>query len=195
MENFYPFLAYVILTTFTPGPNNIMAMSNAVHAGYKRTLGFLTGIFIGFVIVMLLCGLLNVLLVNLLPQVKSWLNILGAAYMVYLAIHILLSKSPGDNSNHNSSNSFLAGLNMQFLNLKVILYGVTVYSTFIVQAYQNPIVIALFAPILAFVGFIATSAWAISGDMFRTLFLKYNTALNLVMSGLLIYTAIASLLH
>ena len=27
MVNLYPFLAYVVVTTFTPGPNNILAMS------------------------------------------------------------------------------------------------------------------------------------------------------------------------
>lgn len=195
MENLYPFLTYVILTTFTPGPNNVMAMSNGVRAGYKRTLGFLTGVFIGFVIVMLVCGLLNVVLVKLLPQIRPWLTILGAVYMVYLSIHILLSRPPGDHANEGSSNSFIAGLNMQFLNLKVILYGVTVYSTFIVQTYQNPLTIALFAPLLALVGFVATSAWAIGGGIFRTLFLKYNKVLNLAMSSLLIYTALASLWH
>jgi len=195
MENLSPFLAYVLLTTFTPGPNNIMAMSVAMRYGYNRTLRFLTGIFAGFCIVMLACGFSNVILVRLIPQIKPWLNILGALYMVYLAVHILLSKPAADNSNENSSNSFQAGLNMQFLNLKVILYGVTVYSTFIVQIYQSPLVIALFAILLAFVGFLATSSWAISGNIFRGLFIKYNQTLNLLMSGLLIYTAISSVLH
>ncbi len=36
MPNLYPFLIYVIVTTFTPGPNNIMAMTNAMHDGFKE---------------------------------------------------------------------------------------------------------------------------------------------------------------
>jgi cysteine/O-acetylserine efflux protein len=79
MINFYPFLIYVLVTTFTPGPNNIMSMTNAMRAGYRRTLRFLLGVFVGFFIVMLICGLLNVVLVSLLPQMQYWLNILGAA--------------------------------------------------------------------------------------------------------------------
>ena len=59
MINLYPFLAYVVVTTFTPGPNNIMAMSNAMHHGYRRTLGFLAGMTAGFFLVMLACGILN----------------------------------------------------------------------------------------------------------------------------------------
>jgi cysteine/O-acetylserine efflux protein len=172
-----------------------MAMSIAMRFGYTRSLRFLIGIFVGFFIVMLACGFLNVVLVELIPQIKSWLNFFGALYMGYLAIHILLSKPVEDNARKNSSNSFKAGFSMQFLNLKVILYGATVYSTFIVQTYQNPMAIALFAPVLAFVGFLSTSGWAIGGNIFRSLFIKYNRTLNIIMSGLLIYTAIASLLH
>jgi threonine/homoserine/homoserine lactone efflux protein len=172
-----------------------MAMSNAMHFGYRRTLGFLSGIFVGFFIVMLLCGLLNVALVEWLPQVKSWLNILGALYMLYLAVHIALSKPAEGTPGRNDLNSFTAGIAMQFLNLKVILYGVTVFSTFIVQVYQNPMTVSLFAPLLAFVGFVATSAWALGGDMFRSLLHKHYRLFNFAMSALLIYTAVASLWH
>ncbi len=71
MLNFFPFLAYVVVTTFTPGPNNIMAMSNALRYGYRRTFGFLTGMTAGFFVVMLACGLLNVALANLIPRYTS----------------------------------------------------------------------------------------------------------------------------
>jgi cysteine/O-acetylserine efflux protein len=195
MANFYPFLAYVFVTTFTPGPNNIMAMSNAMRYGYKRTIGFLLGVTVGFMIVMLLSGLLNVMLLGLLPQVRFWLNILGAVYMVYLAIHIVLSKPAEESPDKSDLNSFAAGFAMQFINLKGILYGVTVFSMFIVQTYQNPIIVSLFAPLLAFIGFIAVSSWALGGNIFRKLLHQYYRPFNFVMGALLIYTAIASLLH
>ena len=193
--NLYPFLAYVFVTTFTPGPNNVMSMSNAIRFGYKGTLRFLAGIFSGFVVVMLACGLLNFVLLSLLPQVKFWLNLLGAAYMIYLAVHIVRSKPVEEGQGATGLNSFRAGFAMQFLNVKVILYGVTVFSTFIVQAYQDPFVVSLFAPVLAAVGFISTSCWAIGGDLFRSLLQKYYRLFNLAMGALLVYTAVASLVE
>lgn len=194
MTNLYPFLAYVFVTTFTPGPNNIMSMSNAMRYGYKRTLGFLFGMVTGFLVVMLICGFLNVALMSLLPQVRFWLNILGAVYMIYLALHIIRAKPLADNSSENGLNSFAAGFAMQFLNLKVILYGITVFSMFITQSFQNPIIVSLFAPLLAAVGFISISCWALGGNLFRNLLHKYNRPFNLAMGALLVYTAIASLL-
>jgi cysteine/O-acetylserine efflux protein len=195
MTNLIPFITYIIITTFTPGPNNIVSMSNGMRDGYKKTLHFLAGIFVGFFVVMLICGLLNFVLISLLPQVKFWLNILGAIYMLYLAGHIIFSKPPSEEDGKNKLNTFIAGFSMQFLNLKVILYGVTVYSNFIVTSFQDPISVSLFAPLLAAVGYIATSCWAVGGDLFSKLISKNYRLFNLLMGGLLIYTAAASLIH
>lgn len=43
-----------------------------------------------FFIKMLLCGILNVALADVLPEIVPYLKWLGAAYMLYLAIHILM---------------------------------------------------------------------------------------------------------
>ena len=138
MPNLYPFLIYVIVTTFTPGPNNIMAMTNAMHDGFKRTIRFLFGIFAGFIVILLLSGLLNLVLADILPEVHLWLNVLGAGYMVFLAIHIIRSKPIVDDPSANKFNSFKAGFVMQFLNIKVIVYGITVFSLFIIERYPRP---------------------------------------------------------
>jgi len=194
MANLYPFLAYVVVTTFTPGPNNILAMSNAMRFGYKRTLGFLVGMFTGFFLVMLACGLLNVALVNRLPQVRFWLNLLGAGYMVYLAFHIMRSGAMEDSADKRDLNSFTVGFGLQFLNLKVILYGITVYAMSITPTFQNPATVSLFALVLAAIGFIAISCWALGGNIFRQTLRKHYRVFNLAMACLLIYTAIAALL-
>ena len=194
MPNIYPFLTYVLVTTFTPGPNNILAMSNSLRYGYRRTLPFLTGITAGFLIMMLFSGLLNVVLVRLVPQIRFWLNILGAGYMLYLAAHIVFSKPSSDDPGQNQLNTFGAGFALQFINLKAILYGVTVFALFITPLYQNPIIVSLFAPLLAGIGFISVSSWALGGNLFRRFLQKYERWFNLAMGVLLVYTAMASLL-
>jgi threonine/homoserine/homoserine lactone efflux protein len=193
MENLAPFLTYVFVTTFTPGPNNILAMTNAMHSGYRRTLGFLCGIFAGFLLVMLACGLLNFVLVQWLPSIKIWLNLLGAAYMVYLAVHVATAKPAAASAGPEGLNSLWGGFSMQFLNLKVILYGITIYSNFIVPAFSNPLDLALFAPLLALIGFLSASCWAWGGDLFRKAIRRHERIFNLAMATLLLYTAIASL--
>jgi cysteine/O-acetylserine efflux protein len=195
MANLYPFLSYVFVTTFTPGPNNVLAMSNGMRYGYRNILKFLLGIFSGFSLLMLLCGLLNFALVSLLPQVEFGLKIAGAVYMVYLAVHILRSKPAEDTQSTKDLNTFWAGFTLQFVNLKGILYGVTVYSTFIVPSHPGALVLSLYAPLLAGICFLATTCWALGGNLFSSFLKKYTFWFNLAMAALLVYTAVASLIQ
>lgn len=193
MPNFYPFLTYVVVTTFTPGPNNFLSMSNALRYGYRNTLRFLIGVTTGFLVVMLISGALNVVLVNVVPQLRHWLNWFGAAYMLYLAVHIALAKPHDDSPKSQGLNTFRAGFALQFINLKGILFGVTVFSLFITPVYQNPVIVSLFAALLALIAFVAVSSWALGGNIFRSFLRKYERLFNLTMAALLIYTAFASL--
>jgi threonine/homoserine/homoserine lactone efflux protein len=190
--NLLAFGMYVVITTFTPGPNNLMAMSNGLHTGFRRTLRFLGGVFAGFIVIMLVCALANFAFMKLLPSIHIWLNLFGAAYMIYLAVHVMRSK-PHEEQENEGLNTFRAGFSMQLINPKVILYGITVFSNFIIPTYQSVPVLILFSLLLAVVGLIATSCWAYFGVIFRTFFAKYDRVINIAMGLLLIYTAIASL--
>jgi len=194
MTNFLPFLVYVLVTTFTPGPNNILSMTNAVRLGYRKTLPFLAGICLGFALVMLLAGLLNVALASWLPMMKPWLNFLGIVYLLYLAIHIVRSKPVEDNPTGTNLNTFKAGFTLQFVNVKGILYGVTVFSIFIVDTYRDLVSIVLFSILLSVVAFSAVSLWAFAGNVFRNYLKKHYRLFNWTMAGLLVYTAVASLI-
>ena len=194
MPDLYPFLAYVFVTTFTPGPNNIMAMSNAMRFGLKKTMPFVWGIFIGFLVVLTLSGLLNMALASFIPGLRTWLNLLGAAYMLFLAYHIARSHPDEEGESAGGLNTFKAGFLQQFVNVKVLVYGITVFSLFIVNTYKDAASICAFAFLLALIGFAASSSWAAGGNLFRSLLKDHYRVFNYAMAGLLIYTAIASLL-
>jgi cysteine/O-acetylserine efflux protein len=189
--NFFAFITYVLVTTFTPGPNNMMAMSNGLHDGFQKTLRFLAGVFVGFFGVMILCGYLNFVLVSVLPQARFWLNLLGTGYMIYLGIHIALARPDRPAEIKRPLNTFRAGAFMQFLNLKVILYGITVFANFIIPFHQDVLTLTLYSMALAAIGFTATACWAAFGVILRTAFSKYSVIINISLGLLLIYSAIA----
>ena len=168
----------------------MMAMSNGLHDGFQKTLRFLAGVFSGFLLVISLCAYLNFVLVSFLPMARFWLNLLGTGYMIYLGIHIALTKSAEQGEIKLSLNTFKAGAFMQFLNLKLILYGITVFSNFIIPFHQDLLSLSLFSLGLAIVGFIATSCWAAFGVFFRSVFSKYSRIINVSLGLLLIYSAI-----
>lgn len=192
MINLAPFLSYVFIATFTPGPNNIMSMTNASRDGFKKTLSFNLGVFAGFIVIMLGSSYFNMVLFNLIPKVKIFMSIVGAAYMVYLAYKIYTSKPAAEEeSDKTQINSFRTAFILQFVNIKVILYGITVFSSFIIPYYNSPSVLVLFSVLLAFIGFVSTVCWSLFGALFQRFLSKYTKAVNTIMSILLLYCAIA----
>jgi cysteine/O-acetylserine efflux protein len=187
------FLIYLIVTTFTPGPNNILSMANAMRYGFRKVHGFLAGVFVGFFLVLLLSAFIDLVLVNVVPKAEIWLKILGAVYMIFLAIHIMLAKPAREDSNRKGMNTFMVGFGQQFLNLKGILYGITIYATFIIPSYRQPLILALFALVLALAGYLSVNLWALTGSWLQNLAWRYQRWINIGMGILLIYSAVASL--
>lgn len=80
---------YIAIQGITPGPSNFMAFYTSATYGMKGAMGYLTGTVTGFGVKMLLCGLLNFVLAAYVPQVMPILKWIGAAYLLYLAFHIV----------------------------------------------------------------------------------------------------------
>lgn len=185
------FLLYVFVTSFTPGPNNIMAMLFANKYGFKKTLRFCFGVGTGFFIIMLLASYFNLLLHNFIPKIELPMMILGAGYMLYLAIKIITSKNSAKDDDAGKYNSFLAGMLLQFVNPKGVLYGITVMGTFILPYHNSTISLLLFSLFLGVVGFMSTSSWSLFGSMFQSFLSKYRNQFNVVMALLLVYSAVS----
>lgn len=192
---FLSFLLYVIVTSFTPGPNNIMAMVFANKYGLKKTIRFCLGVGAGFFVIMVLSSYFNLLLKNYIPKVESIMSILGAIYMVYLAVKIIASKEKGDDSNGNKKYGFVTGMLLQFINPKGILYGITAISTFILPYYTSNLSLLLFSILLAFVGFMSTICWSLFGAIFSRFLSKYRSPFNAIMALLLVYSAVTILVE
>lgn len=191
MLNIAAFSSYVLVTTFTPGPNNIMSMSNASRYGFKKSIKFNVGIFFGFLIIIALCSFFSIALYNLIPSIKPIMTCTGAVYIFWLAWKTLKSKPHSEDDNKKRTNTFLSGLLLQFVNPKVILYGVTTVSTFIVPYYKSVLVLTSFSAFLAFVAFVATCCWSLFGSLFQEFLSKNHKVFNIVMALLLVYCGVS----
>ena len=188
---FHPasFLAYIFVTAFTPGPNTILSMSNAGRLGFRRSFPFNLGIWAGFSVLMLLCGVFCGALYTFLPRIRPFMLVLGAAYMLWLAWRTLCSSSRLEERKGGAG--FLDGMLLQFVNVKVIIYGVTSLSAYVLPYFRQPLVVAGFALLLAFVGFLGTVCWALFGRLFHRLFSEHARVVNLVMALLLVCCAVS----
>lgn len=189
------FLLYVFVTSFTPGPNNIMAMLFANKSGFKKTLRFCLGVGAGFFVIMILSSYFNLLLKNFIPKIEFAMTILAAVYMVYLAIKIVMSKNQDKNNEDDKHNSFFSGMVLQFVNPKGILYGITAISTFILPYHSSNFSLLFFSIFLAFVGFLSTICWSVFGSLFQMFLTNYRSQFNLIMALLLVYSAVSILVE
>lgn len=223
MTNTVSFIVYMLITAFTPGPNNITSMTNASHYGFKKSWSYNLGMWCAFSIVMILCALFTTVLQVYIPSVKPYLIGAGAAYMLHLAWKTWRSEPPKENSeeietvksisiekeiseNGTSVNSkkqlskkkmplfwqlFFSGAVLQFVNPKIMIYGITSLSVYIVPVYSDKIVIALFALLLSSVGTTSTVCWALAGSALRTLFSRHTKVVNSVLALLLVWCTIS----
>lgn len=190
MFSWFNFLAYAIVTAATPGPNNLMSMANAGKLGFRRSLPFNLGIWLGFSLVMLGCTYFCSALSGLIPKIELPMLIVGAAYMLWLAWHTF--RSEGFEEAGAPSCGFGGWLLLQFVNPKIYIYCIVSMQAYVLPLYQGkPLLLAAFALLLAFIGFVFTLAWAAFGAVFAKLFSRYARITNTVMGLLLVYCAIS----
>ena len=183
------FLTYAVVTAVTPGPNNILSMSNGSRKGFRGALPFNLGIWVGFTAVMILCTAFCGVLSALIPRIKLPMLILGALYMLYLAWETF--RSGGVEEDH-SREGFWSGLLLQFSNPKIYIYCILSMEAYILPYYSGrPLPLLGFAVLLAFIGFVFTLCWSAFGSAFKRLFSRYARPVNTVMALLLVYCAVS----
>ena len=104
------FLIYCVINAFTPGPGNILALNTVTNYGYKKGKPLFFGIFAGYYVVQILCAIFIYGVNSLLPNVMEVMKYIGAAYILWLAIHIAFSKPSTENAEQSAS--FLKGFRL-----------------------------------------------------------------------------------
>lgn len=183
------FLTYTVITALTPGPNNILALSSVNQYGLRRSLRVLAGMSAGFFILMFACGMFTFTLISILPAVTKWLVWAGAAYILWLAWRIGTS-DPGVVNRADNPLSFWVSFWLQFVNVKIILYGITALSAFVLPVTHDAFWVASISTLLAIIGCLGNFIWALAGHFFQSIFRRYGRVVNATLALLLVYCAV-----
>ncbi|MFN8459845.1 MAG: LysE family transporter [Anaerolineae bacterium] len=190
--NLFSLLAYVLISTFTPGPSNISSAATGVLYGYKNTLNYQGGLAVGVFLVMLCSGWISTTLLSLFPALEPTLRYIGAGYILYLAGG-MLKASYHFTDKEVKPLGFLHGLALQLLNPKLFIYAFTVFTAFLAPLTAHGLLVALAALLLAAISFGATSVWAWGGTAIRAYLYqpRLTVTINVILSLFLVYAAIA----
>jgi cysteine/O-acetylserine efflux protein len=191
LTDFFTTLTFVLISTFTPGPNNISSAAMGALHGYKHTLKFLLGITGGFLLVMFFCAWVSATFLNIFPAFEPLIRFVGAAYILYLAFGILKASYSFDSGSVRPM-GFAKGFMLQLLNPKLIIYGLTLFSTFLVSISDSPPQLLVALVLLAALSFCSISVWTLFGSLINA-YLRHPRA-RLIVNGILalflVYTAL-----
>lgn len=180
------YLAYAMVTAFTPGPNNILALHAISQNGWKRGKVVLFGITGGFLCVMVLCALFCYELERYLPSVTHVLKYVGMIYILWLALHIARS---GPDQSEGRQASFWTGFLLQFLNVKIYMYAITIYTGYVLPHGAGLGTLLGHAVVLTAIGLAGFSTWGAAGGVLQTFLAKHYKPFNYLMAAILVLCA------
>ena len=174
------FFIYSVINAFTPGPGNILALNTVTNYGYKKGRPLYWGISAGYYVVQVICAVFVFGVSTFLPDLLGIMKYIGAAYILWLAVHIALSK-PTTGTVEKSA-SFLKGFLLQFVNVKIYLFGITALTGYVTEYSAALWVLLLFEIIIATIGTIATLTWVGMGVLIQRAYQKYYRVINIILA-------------
>ena len=87
-------LSFALVSSITPGPNNVMLTASGANFGVLRTVPHMLGIGLGLVVMILMVGLGLMGLFDLWPMSYTLLKAASVAYLVWLAWKIANAAAP-----------------------------------------------------------------------------------------------------
>ena len=160
-------IAYSFVTSINPGPNNLMLLSSGVNFGFSRSIPHMLGIGIGFVVLLLAVGFGLGALLSAFPALHTALKVTGAAYLLYLAWKIAMTRSvSGREGQDIRPLTFLDAAAFQWVNPKAWVMAVTAMAVY--SDPRSPFVsVLLISAAFGIINLPCISVWAGFGTALR----------------------------
>ncbi len=172
---------------FAPGPANIYAMTCALKSNRKDAMKAWSGMVLGFLTAAFIAAVAVYLAEQALEEYIKYVKYVGAGYLAVLAWQTYRSDIKEDNSRLCS---FWNGFLVQLTNAKLILFDLTIYTSFILPYSERFSDLATAILWLLIPGPLANFVWLIVGSMLQKIVHKYQKAINITLSLMLIGCAI-----
>ena len=175
------FLIYCFVGGITPGPANLCSLGAALRYGRGPALRQWRGLFCGFFLDAMGAVVLTWLLGAALDEYVGMLSWVGAAYLLWMAWHMLRPGAGGPDRDP-AAPSFLTGLLVNLTNVKVIIFCITALAGYVLP--YNPSLWALL-PVgifLPFTGPVCNLVWLFAGASLQTLFANHRRTVDIMMA-------------
>jgi threonine/homoserine/homoserine lactone efflux protein len=184
-------VAFSVVSSVTPGPNNLLLWASGAEAGLRRTLPHVLGtaLGLGFMALAVAAGLGA--LVTTVPAVTVALKLAGSAYLVWLAWRLLRSGAL-----HRGAATTPLGVGQavafQLVNAKAWIFALGAVTTFRPSELPTLAGGAVVAAIMALVILPTAGLWAAAGEALARLVAEPGSrrVVNVVLGVLLVASVV-----
>jgi threonine/homoserine/homoserine lactone efflux protein len=188
MEDLPSFVLAGIALTGSPGPATLGLAAAGAAFGVRRSLGLLTGILVGVLIVMMVTatGLTGLILAQ--PGLGPIVSALAAGYMLYLAYRIGVAPLPSESSGSGRPPGFVPGLFLGFGNPKAYAAMAALFSGFVLVRDRPVADVAAKTAILVAIMVVVDWVWLLVGSALTRSFRRpaLGRAINIAFAVLLV---------
>ena len=180
------YLPYALITSFTPGPNNLMSLYSVSNGGWRLGSRVILGIAAGFMALMVIVIVFCHELAEYAPELVKYLKYVGAAYILWLAVHIALSRP---SESEGQTLSFGKGFVLAVSNVKVILYLITIFTAYIIPSGANFAEMCGHGAFIVAVSAVSWCMWGAVGGILQAFLARYWRPFNIAMGIALLWCA------
>ena len=178
---------FALVSSLTPGPNNLMLMASGANFGFRLTIPHMLGVSLGFTLMVLLVGLGLAQLFQLYPASYTVLKIVSVFYLLFLAWKIATAGKPDENIGISGRPfTFIQAALFQWVNPKAWTMALTALSVY--SPSQNINSVALVAMVFGAINLPCVSCWTLLGQQIQGLLSspKRLAAFNVSMALILV---------
>lgn len=195
---FISLVGFAIVSSFTPGPNNLLLMSSAALYGWQRTMPHMIGVLLGFAVLMTIAVSGLGAAVLQWPKLLITVRVLGALWLTWMSwrfIRSAISRPVGADSANVAPIGrpfrLYEAMLFQWINPKALILAVSSAGAFVSitdSAYLRTVIVV---GVFFVVGLFSLTSWTFAGSALNRLLAsgKSATWMNLGMGLLLLVTA------
>ncbi len=178
---------FALVSSITPGPNNLMLMASGANFGFARTIPHMLGIGIGFTVMIVLVGIGLMQVFDTFPVAHLILKVVSIAYLLWLAAKITRAGAPASEASASGTPlSFLQAAAFQWVNPKAWTMALTAISLYAPD--RTLWSVCMVAVVFGVINLPSVSTWTVLGQQMRRILTNPTrlTAFNWTMAALLV---------
>lgn len=155
-------IVFSLVSSITPGPNNLMLMASGANFGFRRSIPHMLGVALGFTFMVLLVGIGLVQVFEAFPVTYTVLKVVSLVYLLYLAWKIAnAAPAGGGEAVSGAPLTFIQAALFQWVNPKAWTMALTAVSIY--SPSQSLAAVAFVAAVFGAVNLPCISAWTSMG--------------------------------